>query len=227
MRSNDRVVPRFGAAIFDLDGTLLDTLASIGNAANRVLSSVGRSEFPISDFRFLVGDGVYKLFERALGGTGDQPALVETCVERFHMYYGETWRDDAHPYDGIVHALTQLNNAGLKIAVLSNKPDTFTKSCVTHFLKGIEFEAVVGHKPPNLPKPDPTGVFEIAERLRLDTGSIGYIGDTNTDMETAVRSGCFAIGVSWGFRSVEELANSGARVIIDHPDQLLPLLLGE
>jgi phosphoglycolate phosphatase len=215
---------RFKAVIFDLDGTLLDTLADISAAANRVLDSLGREQYSLDSFRTLVGDGVAVLFQRAMPDAIADSSLLATAMDRFQEFYAQEWHKRSKPYDGIEDLLFWLESQPLSVSILSNKPDEFTKLCVQHFLSRFSFSHVDGQRVGIPRKPDPAGVHMIASDLNISTGDIAYVGDTNTDMETAVSAGCYAIGVSWGFRSVEELKRSGAAVIVDHPSQIADLL---
>ncbi len=218
------MIRRYKAVIFDLDGTLLDTLADISAAANRVLESLGREPYSLDSFRTLVGDGVAVLFQRAMPEVIDDASLLATAMDRFQEFYAEEWHKLSKPYDGIEDLLFWLQGQPLTVSILSNKPDQFTKLCVSHFLPKFSFAHVDGQRVGIPRKPDPAGVHMIASDLNISTGDIAYVGDTNTDMETAVSSGCYAIGVSWGFRSIEELKQSGAAVIVDHPSQIADLL---
>lgn len=216
----------FGGVIFDLDGTLVDTLADIAAAANRVLIEFDQPEYPIEAYRYLVGDGAKVLFERAWPATKNDPTLSRLALESFEKFYSQEWNNRSKPYTGIDNLLECLKSASMKIGVLSNKPHRFTLQCVAHFFPTVSFDSVYGQRDGVRRKPDPAGVFQIAEEWGFSTGRIAYIGDTNTDMETAVASGCCAIGVSWGFRAVSELLDHGARHIVHSSDELASLLLG-
>jgi phosphoglycolate phosphatase len=212
----------FAAAIFDLDGTLLDTLTDIGTAANAVLRQFGQAEHSIERYKTLVGDGVAVLFQRAWPQTCVDQVLLTEVVEAFEASYAKSWNQASMPYSGIETLLERLAEEGLTLGVLSNKPDRFTKQCIRHFFPHVPFTAIEGQKPAVPRKPHPAGVHQMASDWKLRTEDIVYIGDTNTDMETAVAAGCCAIGVSWGFRTVAELQRSGAQRIFDSP-----LMLGD
>jgi phosphoglycolate phosphatase len=208
---------RFSAVIFDLDGTLVDTLTDIAMATNAVLQKFKQPEHSIEAYKTLVGDGVAVLFQRAWPATKDQPSLLQAAITGFHESYEQQWHNRSRPYAGIDSLLERLQSCRLPLTVLSNKPDPFTQKCVAHFFPQVRFTVVLGQKPDFPRKPDPAGVFHIAETLKVAVERIAYIGDTNTDMETAVSAGCCAIGVSWGFRSVDELKQSGAAHIFHSP----------
>ena len=216
---------KFSAVIFDLDGTLLDTLEDIAISANEVLRRFSVTEHPIEAYNTLVGDGVSVLFQRAWPATLADPILLESAVDCFHEVYADQWYKRSKPYDGIEILLSRLLDQRVPLAILSNKPDRFTHQCVNHFLGKFAFASVHGQKAGVPRKPDPAGVFAIARELSLRTEEIAYVGDTNTDMETAVSAGCYAIGVSWGFRAEEELRRCGAQEIVHTPGELADLLL--
>ncbi len=216
---------KFSAVIFDLDGTLLDTLEDIAVSANEVLRQFGAVEHPLESYKMLVGDGVAVLFQRAWPATVSDPKLLQSAVDCFHQVYAGEWYKRSKPYDGIESLLSRLVEHRMPLAVLSNKPDRFTHQCVDHFLGKYSFSSVHGQKTGVPRKPDPAGVFVIARELSVRTEEIAYVGDTNTDMETAVSAGCCAIGVSWGFRAIEELRRCGAQEIVHTPGELADLLM--
>ncbi len=216
---------RFKAAIFDLDGTLLDTLDDIGTAANAVLSQFEQPKHSMEAYKTLVGDGVAVLFQRAWPATKADPHLLEQAVAAFQSSYAKQWNNRSKPYDGIEILLNRLQADSMTLGVLSNKPDQFTRQCIDHFFTNIHFSCVAGQKPDVPRKPNPAGVFQMAAEWKLRTEEIAYIGDTNTDMETAVAAGCCAIGVSWGFRAVEELRRAGAQQIFQTASELGDFLL--
>jgi len=217
---------RFDLAIFDLDGTLLDSLEDIAQAANHVLVEIGGAARPISDFRTLVGDGVRVLFQRAVPETTVNDELRDRCMDLFDRFYGETWHNHSKPYKGIRDLLISLDSAGVSLAVLSNKPDPFTQKCVSHFFPEIRFQAVLGHSERFPRKPDPASARWIGESAGICSDRIAYVGDTNTDMKTAVSAGFFAMGVTWGFRTERELIESGADAVYSTPSVLLAAIIG-
>jgi phosphoglycolate phosphatase len=214
----------FRAAIFDLDGTLLNTLEDIAAAANRVLSDLGLPGHPIDDYRYFVGDGVPKLMSRVLPADRRQEETIAACVKAFRLDYGHNWNVRTRPYDGIPEMLDQLSSRGLKLAVLSNKPDDVTKLCVRDILPAWRFEVVRGWIEGGPRKPDPASAIEIALQLNLPREEILYVGDTAVDMRTAERAGMFGVGALWGFRTREELEENGARAVVERPEQVLDLV---
>jgi phosphoglycolate phosphatase len=216
---------KFDAAIFDLDGTLLDSLEDIGTAANRVLSQLGKPTYPLPDYRYLVGDGVAVLFQRALPECETDASLKAECMRLFEESYRHEWNKRSKPYEGIVSLLESVSLTGMKLGVLSNKPDPFTKQCANHFFPTVRFDLVVGHSAAFPRKPDPSSAHWMASQWDIESSRIAYVGDTNTDMKTAVGARFFAIGVSWGFRPESELREHGAIEVVHSPQQLHDLLL--
>jgi phosphoglycolate phosphatase len=215
---------RFQAVLFDLDGTLLDTLEDIAQAANDVLVALDLPVHSPVAYRRFIGDGVATLFRRALPPDRVGPEVVDRCVAGFRETYGKCWNVRTHPFDGIPELLDDLAARGLDLALLSNKPDDFTRLAVAEYLSRWPFRAVLGERAGVPRKPDPAGALEIARRLGLPAERFLYVGDTGMDMETARRAGMFPVGVAWGFRPIEELRSSGAGAVIERPAELLELL---
>jgi phosphoglycolate phosphatase len=214
------------AVLFDLDGTLLDTLEDIASAANEVLGRLGLPAHPPEAYRGFIGDGVAMLFRRALAPEHAEPGRVARCVEDFRAAYGRSWDVRTRPYDGIPALLDALTARGLGLAVLSNKPDDFTRLCASAYLARWPFRAVLGQREGTPRKPDPAGALEIAGALDVPAGQFLYVGDSAVDMETARRAGMRPVGVSWGFRPAEELWAAGAEAVITHPAELPEILDG-
>jgi phosphoglycolate phosphatase len=212
----------FDAVIFDLDGTLLDTLGDIARSANAVLLQRGFPEHPDEAYKYFCGDGVRVLFARALPAESRDEAIVLSCIDEFRWVYGANWDKTTKPYEGIPLLLDSLARLGLKTAVLSNKPHEATCQCVSALLAKWNFDAVLGQREGIPKKPDPAGALEIARLLSCQPERCLYVGDTATDMETALRARMFPLGVLWGFRNREELENAGAKLIVEHPGDLLP-----
>lgn len=212
---------KFDAVLFDLDGTLLDTLRDIGEACNRVLLARGFPPHPIDAYRYLVGDGARVLLSRALPEGHRDDATIDTCLAEYIAEYARGWNVHTQPYDGIGDLLDALAGRGLKLAVLSNKPHGFTVQCVETFLARWTFQVVRGQTNAFPRKPDPASALDVARDLGTTPGRVCYVGDTGTDMQTAVGAGMFAVGVLWGFRERAELEANGARAIIARPTELL------
>jgi phosphoglycolate phosphatase len=212
------------ALLFDLDGTLLNTLEGITLAGNAVLAESGFATYSVNAYRLLVGAGVRKLFERALPPHAATPALIESCAGRFRDAYRTTWTTGTRAYDGIPELLGELARRQLPMAVLSNKPDEFTQQCVREYFANAPFAAVLGERQGVPPKPDPTGARQIVKALGIPPGQFLYLGDTSIDMETARSAGMTPLGALWGFRDREELVAAGAKGVIAHPRELLEWL---
>ena len=214
------------AAIFDLDGTLLDTLDDLVDSMNAVLARRGFDEHPTAAYRYFVGEGMEMLVRRALpveaASCGETVAAV---FEEMRAQYDRRWADKTRPYDGVPDMLDGLVARGLPMAVLSNKPDDFTAATVTKLLGRWAFREIRGMRPGVPAKPDPTAAVEIAEALETEPSNCLYVGDTATDMKTATAAGMFAAGVTWGFRDRQELMDNGADAIVDRPADLLELLI--
>jgi phosphoglycolate phosphatase len=215
---------KYEAILFDLDGTLIDTVDDIGDAANRVLSNRGFPMHPISTYYQFIGEGVKVLFTRALPQAKRNEDLIDTCLKEFVEDYGRNYNVKSKPYDGIAEMLDALNERNLKRAILSNKPDPLTRDCVASLLSNWDFDVVFGQRASVPRKPDPQGALEIAEKLTISPSNFIYLGDTAIDMKTAVSAGMFPVGVAWGFRPVKELKENGASAIIEKPIQLLDLI---
>lgn len=214
--------PRFDAVMFDLDGTLLDTLADIAAAGNHAMQQVGRPGYPLSDYRHLAGQGAPWLIEQALGP--DHQHLRDAALAEFKAYQLARGIDQTQPYPGIPEMLDEMARRKLILAVLSNKPDRATQHAVTMKLGRWSFASVHGHQESLPLKPDPTSALTIAGKLKIAPDRWLYLGDTRIDMLTAKSAGFFALGVAWGFRSQQELRDAGADRIISHPSQAIEWL---
>ena len=213
----------YKAAIFDLDGTLLDTLADIGNAANDVLTDRGHPTHHLDAYRHFIGDGVATLFKRILPEGVPTPELVTECASEFDVTYGRRWNENSRLYPGTEELLNELVQRSVPIAILSNKPHDFVGICVEEFLPAWLFDPILGQREGIPRKPDPAGVLEVCAALGVAPEECVYVGDSSVDMLTAKRSRALAVGVAWGFRPVEELIEHGAARILQTPSQLLEL----
>ena len=216
----------YHCVLFDLDGTLLDTLADLAAAVNAMLAEAGHPTHPVEAYRYMVGEGVEKLVTRALPEARRDPERVAAGVERMRQIYAQGWGRSTRPYPGIPELVAELGRRGVPRAVLSNKPDDFTRLMVAHYFPAQPFALVRGALPGTPKKPDPTAAREIAAHFGLDPAYFLYLGDSATDMRTAVGAGMFPVGAAWGFRDRQEMLAAGARVVIDQPAQLLGLLGG-
>lgn len=214
----------YRATIFDLDGTLLDTLEDLSNSVNRVLAARGFPTHTVDEYRYFVGDGTVMLINRALPEEQRNDATIHACLEAYYEDYGRNWNVKTRPYEGIPEMLDALTDHGLKIAVLSNKRHEFAQRCVECLLPNWTFDAVLGQRDEVNRKPDPAGALEVAGRLKISPADFLYLGDSAVDMKTAIAAGMFPVGVLWGFRPPEELQDAGAQVLIERPLDILNIL---
>ncbi|HBL56209.1 MAG: HAD family hydrolase [SAR324 cluster bacterium] len=216
---------QFKAVCFDLDGTLLDSLADLADCTNKILLKRGFPEHPVDAFRYFVGDGAKMLMTRVLPEEVRNESLIEDCRQDFETSYRECWNEQTIPYKDIPELLDALIGRQLKLTVLSNKPNEFTLLMVENLLAQWNFEVVLGQREGIPRKPDPAGMLEICQQLEIPAEAFLYLGDTATDMKTAVSAGCFPVGVLWGFRTEEELRDNGARAIVKEPLDVLDFLI--
>lgn len=210
------------AIMFDLDGTLADSLDDLANATNHALTSLGLPAHPREAYRRMVGDGARVLCERAT--PAQRPDLVAEVLRRMQAHYAAHCFDQTRLYPGIADLVAELRRRGLSLAVLSNKPDEFTRRMVAHYFPANPFAVVRGQRAGEPLKPDPTAARRIAAALGIPAAQWLYLGDTNTDMATARAAGMRPVGVLWGFRDREELWASGAAAVVAAPAEVLALL---
>ena len=215
---------RFKAVCFDLDGTLLDTLEDLAFCTNKILSKLGYPTHHVNAFRYFIGDGAKMLMTRVLPENVRNETLIEKCRKEFETLYREYWKRRTVPYQGIPELLSALIKLNLKMAVLSNKPQEFTLLSVNQLLCDWNFDLILGQREGVPLKPNPAGMLEICQQLKIPPDHILYLGDTATDMKTAVAAGCFPVGALWGFRGEQELKEGGAQVMIGKPLEVLDLL---
>ena len=213
------------ACIFDLDGTLTQTLASIARPTNLTLRHFGLPEMPVENFRYYAGDGIDNTLRRALRDVGDpEGRFFAEGIEMCRRWYREDPLFEVRPYPRITELLSRLREKGVLLAVCSNKPHENAVPVVeTIFGPGV-FAAIQGQTERVPMKPDPTGVLRILEALGVSRDECLYVGDTNTDMQTGKNAGVFTVGVTWGFRDRQELEAGNADRIIDDPLELPDLL---
>ena len=213
----------YKAVIFDLDGTLLNTLEDIGLSMNRVLEKNGYPVHKLNDYRYFVGEGAKVLVEKVLPDIAATTENVALVFKDFETDYSVNWKDRTKPYPGIMDLLSELKSRDIKIAILSNKIHEITIESVSHFFPRNLFEVVLGQRDQVPKKPDPTGAFEIAAALDIPVSDFVYVGDTAIDMKTANAAAMYPVGVLWGFRPESELSANGAGMLIDNPMMLLSL----
>lgn len=209
------------AVIFDLDGTLLNTLEDLADSMNAVLRRAGFPTHGVDAYRYFVGEGMPTLVRRAVPEERRDEETLAACLAGMREEYSRRCLAKTRPYPGVPELLDQLTRRRVRMAVLSNKPQDATVQMVALLLKAWRFEAVAGARPGGPMKPDPAGALEIAAELALEPIRFLYVGDTATDMRTAVAAGMRAVGVLWGFRTADELQAAGADVLIQEPLDLL------
>ena len=213
----------FSAVIFDLDGTLLNTVEDIAFAMNNVLLKHGFPTHSVAEYHAFVGGGLTNLVYQTIPEQARQPDLVKIYVNDIMAEYAKCIDTQTKPYAGIVKLLDELSAKGIQLAILSNKDHRFMPEVVnTHFAR-YKFQAVFGARPGIPTKPHPQSALEIAAILGVPVAQIAYVGDTGIDMATATSAGMYPVGVSWGFRTEAELLEHGAHKIIHHPLELLEL----
>ncbi len=210
------------AVIFDLDGTLIDSLEDIAINANKVLRELNCPTHSLEQYRYFVGDGAKVLIENAMPKYVSKNCLND-ALNLFIQLYEQNLHTNTKPYEGIKSLLNKLVEQNIPISILSNKPDKFTKLYVEKLLGDIPFIVVSGQKKEIKKKPHPAGALDIAQKLHIDSQDIYFVGDTPTDIQTAKNANMVAVGVSWGFRTVAELEQNGADFIIKAPHELLEL----
>lgn len=210
------------AIIFDLDGTLLNTLDDLADSVNYALGLFGFPERSLEEVRFFVGNGVRNLMKRAVPDGFNNPQF-EDCLNAFREYYSKHLNSRTRPYDGIMELLSALHRGNYKMAIVSNKFDSAVKELAREYFSAY-IPVAIGESGGVRKKPEPDCVFEALKELGADTSQALYIGDSEVDVETARNSGLPCIGVTWGFRSRELLAERGAEYIIDTPMELMKLL---
>ena len=215
---------KFDAVLFDLDGTLLDTIEDLADSMNTVLEGLHLPTHDVPAYKIFVGAGVENLVRRALPADQISNEMVGRCVAAMSDEYRRRWRNNTIPYDGIPQLLDAISDHGVRMAVLSNKPHEFTQLCVSELLADWDFAVVQGVTDGVAEKPDPTGAIAISRLLEIAPSNFLYLGDTDTDMQTASAAGMYAVGALWGFRTPEELLETGAQTLVEYPPDVLALL---
>ena len=211
------------AVLFDLDGTLLNSLPDISACMNRTLEKYGLPAHPLADYCYMTGDGARVLSQRAVGPA--HADLVEDVLRDYRTLYGQHSQEDSFVYDGIHQMLRGLKVAGLQLAVLSNKDDPDVRQVMTHYFDAADFALLRGRVPGVPLKPDPAPALAVARELGVQPGECWYLGDTNTDAQTALGAGMHFVGAGWGFRTEAELRQAGARFVAQTPLQALDIML--
>lgn len=210
------------AAIFDLDGTLSDSIMSMKYSGDKTMAEFGYGPFSVQDYKYFVGDGAANLVKRALIKSEDTGLThFEAAYARYKEIFQANCMYQVKPYEGITELLEELKKRGMKIAVLSNKPHHATVDVIESLFGKGYFDVVQGQVDGVPIKPDPAGVFRILDKFGFTADEVLYMGDTATDMKTGKAAGAFTVGVLWGFRDRKELEEGHADAIIAHPLELL------
>ncbi len=216
---------KFKAIIFDLDGTLLDTLKDLALSVNAVLERKGYPGHPVDAYRYFVGDGIDLLIERTFPAAAWSGNNLNLLVNEVKEEYSRRWNDHTVPFPGVPEMLDSLEQKVVPKAIFSNKPHEFALLTVEKLLTDWYFFDVIGIGPEMPRKPDPTGALQIAAKMKLNPAEIVYVGDTDTDMKTALAGGFYPAAVLWGFRPEEELKASGARFLAADPLDIINLFI--
>ncbi len=223
--------PKIKAVIFDLDGTLLDSLVDMADSMNKALAESGLPEHPVEVYKDFVGNGLFELVKRATPASTHKQAEQEAIAEKFWNHYEESWFLHTRVYPGILYLIQLCVARKIKVAILSNKVHYFTKKMIRHFFRGVminqgknPFGIYSGEQPDMPAKPDPTRALELADRLKTNPENIAFLGDSPVDIETAVNAGMIPLGAAWGYRGRKELEEAGAEFIFDSPTELAALI---
>jgi phosphoglycolate phosphatase len=220
-------IMKFKAVIFDLDGTLLNTVEDIADAINEVLSKRGFATYDAESYRRTVGAGIEDLLSRLLPEGHRDEDTVAACIADARVEYAKLKYSKTMPYDGVVELLDELQKRGIKMAVLSNKPEESAIRQIAHYFPTHSFTRVEGAKPDKPLKPLPDVALEIMEDMNVKPSETIMVGDVEMDILVAINAGMYPVGVSWGFRTAEELRAAGAQAVIDHPMELIDILEDE
>ena len=212
------------AVIFDLDGTLIDSLEDLANSVNQTLNEFGFNTHKINAYKHFIGDGVKVLLQRATNNNLDEQTIAK-LHERFKVIYKKEIDSKTKVYDGIYELFEKLEKENYPKAILSNKPHNFTLDYIKKFFSDYSFINISGQKDSIPKKPDPKAALLIANEFKKDVKDIYFVGDTKIDIQTAKNAGMISIGVLWGFRDEKELRENGADFIVSNTDELYNILL--
>lgn len=215
-------IPNVQGIIFDLDGTLINTLDDITHAANQVLTQQGYNTLTAEQMRPHVGAGLADLL--AAAADTDDSEIIQKLVEGYRPHYAKCMLEYTHLYAGIADMLTVLNNHNFSLAILSNKPHEFTKPICEHYFANWTFTNFLGHRPDTPRKPDATSALELTEQMQCDPANVVFVGDSDVDIQTAQNANMHSVAVTWGLRDRDHLIAAKPDHIIDAPDQLIALL---
>lgn len=210
---------KISSIIFDLDGTLLDTLGGLADATNYVMQEHNFPSHSKSAVKKFVGNGMRMLLQRA-APTDSSQSCIDSCCASFKKYYGENWKNGCCPYEGIDDMVVTLQKQSVPLAILSNKPHQFTKLFAEYFFEENTFEIIYGQRDGFDKKPQPGVALEIAKQLGMTTEYILFIGDSAEDIQTGKNAGMKTAAVTWGFREAEILLEQEPDILLNHPSEL-------
>lgn len=216
---------KFDVCVFDLDGTLINSLTDLAVCVNEALSLHSLPVHPLKEYKQFVGNGARKLITRAMNNRSSDEELYTSVYKAFNMLYNEKCLDKTRPYVGITGLLSKLKENDIKLCILSNKPDEYVKRIVDNLFEGISFDLVWGKKDEYPTKPDPASLLAMLDKLNCSQERCLYIGDSNVDVITAKNADIKFCGVEWGFRGIDELINTGADVVVKKPCEILGLVI--
>jgi len=223
--------PVIKAIIFDLDGTLIDSIQDIADAMNSSLAELGYPAHPVEAYKGFVGDGLHELTKRVLPAKHQSAKDVEALAKKFWDHYDIAWYLHTKIYPGVLYLIQLAVARKVKLAILSNKAHYFTKKMIRHFFRGAmirhtknPFGIYSGEEEGKPVKPDPTMALELAARMKVKPEQVAFIGDSAVDIQTAKNAGMIAIGAAWGYRSIDELKEAGADLIFESPTDLTTYL---
>ncbi|WP_276378855.1 HAD family hydrolase [Flavobacterium sp. H4147] len=214
---------KFKGIIFDLDGTLVNSLEDISDAMNKVLQGLNFPTHTYDTYQYFIGSGLRNLVSKAIPSTNNSDEQIEICFECMINEYREICTLKTKPYDGIVELLENLTSQNIKMAVFSNKADELTKKIASEIFPN-HFDTAVGLSTEALKKPNPFEALAIGKKWNLNPEEILFVGDSDIDMQTAVNANMFPVGVTWGYRTEEELKNSGAKLVVNKASELIEIL---
>lgn len=213
---------KYKGIIFDLDGTLIDSIEDISDSMNKTLEEFDMERFTYEEYKEKIGKGFRNLVINSIEDKNNEE-LINKMTERFQYNYDKNYINKSKPYVGIDNLLLKLKEKNINIAIFSNKKEEYTKKVAEKLLNNINFISILGEVKDRPIKPDPTGINIILEKMKLNKSEVIYVGDTNVDMITGKNSGLKTIGVEWGFRNRKELIESGADIIVSKPEEILEL----
>jgi len=218
---------KYKALMFDLDGTLLDTIEDIADSLNAVFASYNYPIFSIEDYKYFAGRGIDELIYSSFSKGKIDIKEFDKIKAGYIEEYGKRQYTKTRIFLGIMDLINKLKEIGISVNILSNKPDFQTQEVVNYYFKNFRFDYVYGKKSNFKIKPNPESALDIVSKLQITPSEVLYVGDTNTDIQTAINAGFKSVGVLWGFRKKIELVESGADYIVDDPKQIWSIVVGE